>query len=61
MAQPCLNINNRGRQHMATDKRIDILIKAIDAMGTDYYIQIVVMDDEVETWFPRLRRKDCKD
>jgi hypothetical protein len=46
---------------MATDKRIDILIKAIDAMGTDYYIQIVVMDDEIETWFPMIRRRqDCK-
>jgi hypothetical protein len=49
---------------MATDKRIDILIKAIDVMGTDYYIQIVVMDDAAETWYPMIRksqRQDCKD
>jgi hypothetical protein len=46
---------------MATDNRLDMLIKAIKTLGEDYYVQIVVMDDVAETWFPMIRRRqDCK-
>jgi hypothetical protein len=47
---------------MANDNRLDILIKALKTLGDDYYVQIVVMDDAAETWFPlirRLKRQDC--
>jgi hypothetical protein len=49
---------------MANDNRLDILIKALKTLGDDYYVQIVVMDDAAETWYPMIRksqRQDCKD